>query len=212
MLTASADRSIIGVAESTICSGPIHAFSASASAYIASSQLNAFVYDIGVNLDGTHFAVPTYGNGTAIFNRSGGAFNLVTSLGTTLNGEPIYTVYSPNSHYLFASYWDSSDSSKSGVVVYDTSTWTIVATLQNYNFQWVGNAAFVDGWLRVSSDGTMLAVREGNTTALFDVSAFAASVPEPSGIILGLTGLGLVGAILAHGRCTRRATRTHESV
>lgn len=192
MLTPSADRSTIGLAEGNQTGGPIHAYSVAAGAIVATTTLpnGLFTYEIATNHNGTQFVVPTY-YGAYVYDRSGFTLTLERVLG--VNGdEPITAVYSPNSHYLFVSMWDNSGID-SGVKVYDTKTWTQVASLDNFDFPWTGNGAFGDGRMRISPNGDWLAVSENGGTELFNVSAF--SVPEPNSFVLGLTGVAFVGLI-----------------
>jgi hypothetical protein len=86
------------------------------------------------------------------------------------------------------------------VVVYDTNTFQQVATLATgLNLADSGNNAYGDGWMRISPNGDLLAVSietatGTNATELFNVSAFSA-VPEPGGLVLGLTAFALVASI-----------------
>jgi hypothetical protein len=192
MLSASADRSTIGLAEGNQTGGPIHALSVASGSIVATTSVGSlFTYTIAANANGTQFAVPTY-YGTYIYNLSGSTLTQETILGVNGN-EPMYAVYSPNSHYLFAANWDSSGVNN-GVVVYDTNTWKIVTTLSSEAWGWNGNNAYADGWMRISPNGDWLAVSVDGGTELFNVSPFA-SVPEPSGLVLGLTALAMVKLI-----------------
>ena len=127
MLSASADRNTIGVAESNQTGGPMHAFSVATDSISASTSIgSSFLYTIAANAHGTQLAVPTF-SGTEILNLSGSTFTSVTTLGT--GGDlPMYAVYSPNSHYLFAANWDVSGTNNA-LLVYDTNTWQVVANL-----------------------------------------------------------------------------------
>ena len=149
-----------------------------------------FAYTIAPNAHGTQFAVPTY-YGTYIYNLSGSSLTGQTVLGVNGN-EPLYTVYSPTSHYMFAANWDFTGAN-SAVLVYDTNTWQVVANLGPENWGWDGNGAFGQGWMQISPNGDWLAVTVNGGTELFNVSAF--SVPEPSGFVLGLTAVAVVGLI-----------------
>jgi hypothetical protein len=192
MLFASADRSTIGLAEGNQSGGPIHAFSVASGSLVATTSLPSglFTYTIAPNAHGTQFAVPTY-YGTYIYNLSGSSLTQQTILGVNGN-EPMYAVYSPTSHYLFAANWDFTGTN-SAVLVYDTNTWQVVADLGSENWGWDGDSAFGQGWMRVSPNGDWLAVTVNGGTELFNVSAF--SVPEPSGFVLGLTAVAVVGLI-----------------
>jgi hypothetical protein len=192
MLFASADRSTIGLAEGNQTGGPIHAFSVASGSLVATTSLpnGLFTYTIAPNAHGTQFAVPTY-YGTYIYNLSGSSLTQQTILGVNGN-EPMYAVYSPTSHYLFAANWDFTGTN-SAVLVYDTNTWQVVADLGSENWGWDGDSAFGQGWMRVSPNGDWLAVTVNGGTELFNVSAF--SVPEPSGFVLGLTAVAVVGLI-----------------
>jgi hypothetical protein len=205
MLSASADRNTIGLAEGNQEGGPIHAFSVASGSIVATTSLGSlFTYTIGANANGTQFAVPTY-YGTYIYNLSGSVLTLQTTLGVNGN-EPLYAVYSPNSHYLFAANWDFTGVN-SGVLVYDTNTWQVVADLGSQNWGWDGNSAFGQGWMRVSPDGDWLAVSVNGGTELYNVSAFSAPVPEPSGFVLGLTAVVIGGLIFRVRKADVRSPR-----
>ena len=198
MLWASADRTMVGIAEFNQTGGPIHAYSVASGSLAATNSLpNGIGANTMVpNANGTQYAVPTF-EGTYIYNLTGSSLVQKTILGVDGN-TPNYVVYSPNDHYLFAANGDNSGKN-SGILVYDTNTWTVAATLSNVSLSTNYNA-FQAGWMRISPDGTLLAVNFGSTTELFNVSAFA-TVPEPSGMILGLTAIGLVGLVSA---CRKR--------
>jgi hypothetical protein len=194
MLSASADRNTIGLAEGNQTGGPIHAFSVASGGIVATTTLpnSAFAYTIATNPNGTQFVVPTF-FGAYVYNLSGSTLTLATTLGVSGN-LPMYAAYSPNSHYLFVANWDF-NGTDNGVQVYDTNTFQKVAMLSTESWGWNGNNAYQDGWMRISQDGQWLAVSTGTgTTELFNVSAFAA-VPEPSSFVLGLSAMALVGSI-----------------
>lgn len=192
ILSASADRSTIGLAQGNQTGGPINAFSVASGSIAATTTLpnGLFAYAIASNAHGTQFAVPTY-YGTYVYNLSGSSFTGQTVLGVNGN-EPLYTVYSPTSHYMFAANWDFTGANNA-LLVYDTNTWQVVANLGSQNWNWDGNGAFQQGWMRISPDGDWLAVSVNGGTELYNVSAF--SVPEPSGFVLGLTAVAVVGLI-----------------
>jgi hypothetical protein len=209
MLTASADRSTIGLAQANQTGGPIQAFSVATGTIAATTTVgSSFVYEIATNHNGTQFVVPTYA-GANVYNLSGGIYSSVTTLGTPLD-LPTNAVYSPNSHYLFTSVWNLIGGNlQMGVQVFDTNTWTEVASLDSYNFPWTGNSAYQDGWMRISANGDWLAVSIDGGTNLFNVSQFAAAVPEPNTFVLALTGFAAIGVIcqIRRARAGKRAER-----
>ena len=65
--------------------------------------------------------------------------------------------------------------------------------------------------MRISPDGDWLSVTVNGGTELINVSEFAGSVPEPSGIVLGLTALAMVG-LVARARKARAAAVSRKLV
>ena len=187
MLTASADRSTIGLAEGNQTGGPIHAYSVASASITATTSIPGgfFTYEIAANRNGSQFVVPTY-DGAFVYNNTNGTLTQQTVLGSYASHGPIDAVYSPTSHYLFTAEYDYSDK-VSGVKVYDTNTFTQVASLDNFNFPWTGNDAYGDGRMKISADGRELAVSVNGGVNLYNVTAY--SVPEPSSLVLAAMGL-----------------------
>ena len=192
MITSSADRRTIGHAESNISSGPIHAYDVQAGAIGASVDTGWFTFEVAVDRTGENFLAPTYGGGL-VYQRDGANLTQATQLGQYADHGPIAGVFSPVADVLFTAEYDWSVS-RAGVKVYDTETWTLLDTLDAYNFPWNGNYSMGEGRMEISPDGKWLAVSVENGVRLYDVSAW---VPEPA------TGIGVLLAALA--ACRRRA-------
>ncbi len=177
MLTASADRSTIGLAESNISSGPVSAYDAGSGDVVGTVNTNWFTYEVAVSAVGDQFVVPTY-NGAYVYDRAGSTFTLRTTLGQYATYGPVGAVYSPVAPYLFTAEYDNAGA-RSGVKVYDTSTFTQVASLDAYRFPWSGNHALGQGRMKISPDGGTLAVSVDGGIRVYDVSAFTAAAPGP---------------------------------
>ena len=151
MLTPSADHSVVAFEESNISSGPVERYRVS-DGNIAGTSTNWFTFEVGVNRNGTQYAAPTY-DGTFMFDQN---FNSLATIGTYANTMPIGVAYSPTSNVVYFA-WASNGSSHEVVDAYSTTTFQPVQTLDSSQaFAWPGNAAFVNGRLKVSSDGSVL--------------------------------------------------------
>jgi|CXWL01.1.fsa_nt_gi WD40 repeat protein len=174
MLTPSADRRTIGLAESDISSGPVRAFDVTAGSIVASRNTNWFLYEVAVDRDGDRFAVPTYG-GALIYDRAGSSFTQIATLGQYATHVPIGAVFSPINDVLFTSEYDDFGT-LSGVKVYNALTWSLIATLDTYNFP-LDAGLIPDGRMEISPDGHWLVTSVQDGARLYDVSSFT---PEPS--------------------------------
>lgn len=166
MLTPSASRATIGLAESNISSGPVHAYDVGQGALVASVNTSWFTFEVAVASDETHFLVPTYG-GAFVYQRQGSTFTLVTTLGQYASYGPIGAVFSPTRERLYTAEYGSNG----GVKVYDTATWQPLAVLDSYPFSWSGNGAMGPGRMEISPDGSLLAVSVANGVRLYRANA-----------------------------------------
>lgn len=188
MLTASADRSVIGVAESNISDGRWGIYQAGDTTYVSQHQYydpvtggtGWFNFEIGVSRDGSQFAIPTYG-GTFV----GDANSVVPTIGQYAGISPIGVAYSPLSDVVFFPFADANY-----IGAYDTETLTEIARIPvpGY-FNWTGNWAFVEGRSKVASDGSYLF--STLDTGVFFAELEIAVVPEPA--TTWLVGIGLLG-------------------
>ncbi len=197
MLTASADGSVIGFAESNISDGPFGDYTVATGSYVEKSGYadgtSAFNYEIGVSRDGTQFAIPTY-EGTYICDAS--LVKTGTVIGAYAGAQPIGVVYSPVANLVYFPF-----AATTQVRAYDTTTWTQVAAYDfGDTFSSPGNHAFVNGRMKISRDGTLLfgTVTGGvRYLALSGPTATAQSVSAPinTPITITLGATGTAGAV-----------------
>lgn len=200
MLTASADRSVIGFEESNISDGSFGRLRVADQNLLRKSGYTDgtswFNYEIGVNRNGTQFALPTYG-GTFIYDAN---LQKLTTLGQYAAGQPIGVAYSPVNDLVYFAWADTQD-----IRVYDTTSFTQVADYDFENtFQHPGNHAFTQGRLKLSQDGSLLfSTVQGGVRYL----QLPTTVPEPS-LNLSILALGALGA----GSLLKRKQKSTNSV
>jgi uncharacterized repeat protein (TIGR01451 family) len=149
MLSSSGDGHIIGVVEANISSGPLDRYDVASRTFTGTANTSWFMFEVGVNRNGTQFAAPTYG-GTFIYDDN---LTRLTTLGTYASEGPIGLSYHPQADLVFFAWWPTSY-----IRAYETHTWAEVARYDcGYNFQWTGNWAFGQGRLR-TRDGNNLFV------------------------------------------------------
>ena len=152
MLAASGDRSVVGFAEANISDGRWGSYNvAGGTAVHRTGYTNGtswFNYEIGVNKDGTQYAIPTYG-GTFIYNAS---FAKIATLGVYAGAQPIGAVYHPVEDVAYFPWTTTTE-----VRAFNTNTFAQVAA---YNFEDTfrhnGNWAFQQGRMKMSRDGSLL--------------------------------------------------------
>jgi len=152
MLKASADGSVIGFAESNISDGRFGRYRVADGDMLYKQWYTDgtgwFNYEIGVNRNGTQYAIPTYG-GTFITDG-----NLVkyAVIGQYAGGQPIGMAYHPLKDIVYFAW-----ATTTKVYAYDTQTLTKVGEYDfAHNFTHPGNHAFVNGRLKISRDGNLL--------------------------------------------------------
>jgi len=170
MLTASADGSVIGFAESNSSDGPWGRYRVSDGNLVERSGYTDgtswFNYEIGVNKDGSQFAIPTYG-GTFIYDA---AYQKIKTIGVYAGGQPIGVVYHPTQNIVYFPWVGTRE-----IRAFDTSTWEQLATYDfEYTFQNNGNDAFNDGRMKISRDGTLLFATVGGGVRYY-------RLPKPGG-------------------------------
>ena len=152
MVTASGDLGIIGFAEASSSDGPFGRYRIADGNLVAKSGYTDgtawFNYEMGVNRDGTQYAIPTYG-GTFICDANLTKYHIV---GQYAGPQPIGVVYHPVENTVYFAWRDSTE-----VRAYDTASYFQTAA---YNFEHMfanpGNNAFREGRLRISRDGSVL--------------------------------------------------------
>lgn len=143
MLAASADRQTIAFAEANNSAGEYGRISCRATQFPRSPlRASAFLYEIGVNRDGSLLAVPTYQN-VVLSGASVPQIDEPAVIGATCD---------PHKDYVYLTCGGSSI-----VAVYNTKTGAKVKELDlGDRFDWTGNHAFQSGRLRLSADGAWL--------------------------------------------------------
>ena len=152
MLAGSADGSVIGFAESNSSSGPFGRYRIADGNLLRKSGYTDgtswFNYEMGVNRNGTQYAIPTYG-GAYIYD---GDLRRITILGQYAGPQPIGVAYHPAEDIVYFAWTGSTE-----VRAFDTNSF---AQLTAYNFEHSfthpGNWAFQQGRLKISRDGSLL--------------------------------------------------------
>jgi hypothetical protein len=152
MVSASADGSIIGYAESNISDGRWGRYRVADGNIVRrewyENGTSWFNYEIAVSRDGSQFAIPTYG-GCYIYDAN---FTRTHIVGTYAGAQPVGVAYDPTGDRVYFAW-----STTSQVKAYDTRTMTPVASYEFFNvFDHNGNHAFTEGRLRISRDGSLL--------------------------------------------------------
>lgn len=189
MLTPSADRNTIAIAEDNISSGPITDYDVPTKSFSGSVNTNWFTFEVAVDRDGDKYVVPTY-DGAFVYSKTGTTFQKQTVIGQYASHGPLAAVFSPVKDVLFTSEW-SWYGTEHGVRVYDANTMSLKATIDPYSFDWCGNGAMGQGRMEISPDGSRLAVSVDQGLRLYDVSAY---VPEPSTLVMMLS-CGVLGLL-----------------
>lgn len=139
MLAASADREYVAFAEANLSSGGYGRLRSRAPHWLAPLSPGAFLYEIGINRDGSQLAVPTANE-----------VWLPNAVAQKLEERQILcATYHPLRDYLFLTRGGSST-----IAAYETTNYTMVKELDfGEPFEWIGNHAFQRGRLRLSGDG-----------------------------------------------------------
>ncbi|HKQ99742.1 MAG TPA: Ig-like domain-containing protein [Pyrinomonadaceae bacterium] len=152
MLTASADGSVIGFAESNISDGRFGRYRVADGNLLRKSGYTDgtswYNYEMGVNRNGTQYAIPTYG-GTYIYD---GNLSRITILGQYAGPQPIGVAYHPAENIVYFAWTGSTE-----VRAFDTASFAQVAAYDfEHSFTNTGNFAFQQGRLKISRDGSLL--------------------------------------------------------
>ena len=152
MVTASGDLGVVGFAEADSSDGPFGRYRVADGNLLRKSGYTDgtawFNYEIGVNRDGTQFAIPTY-NGTYICDANLFKFHLV---GQYAGPQPIGVVYHPVEGTVYFAWSGSTE-----VRAFDTTSFAQMAAYDfEHTFTGTGNNAFTQGRLKMSRDGSLL--------------------------------------------------------
>jgi hypothetical protein len=175
MLSASADRGTIGFEESNISDGAWGTYSVATGVVTQRSGYTNgtswFNYEIGVNRNGTQYALPTYG-GAYIYNA---AYQHTATVGQYAGLQPIGVAYHPTRDLVYFAWAGTAE-----VRAHDTTTFAQVASYNvGYTFSNTGNYAFTQGRLRIARDGSVLFVTVGGGVQCIWLTR-AAPTPTPS--------------------------------
>jgi len=152
MVIGSGDGVVVGFAESNISDGRWGVYYVDREDIVErtgyTDGTSWFNFEIGVNHDGTQCAIPTYG-GTFFYNA---AYEKIATIGIYAGPQPIGVAYHPVEDRAYFSWADTTE-----VREYDTSSFMPLATYDFENsFTHTGNAAFVQGRMKISPDGSLL--------------------------------------------------------
>jgi hypothetical protein len=152
MVTASGDLGIIGYAEADSSDGPFGRYRVADGNLLKKFGYTDgtawYNYEIGVNSNGTQYAIPTY-NGTYICDANLVKYNLI---GQYAGPQPIGVVYHPVENTVYFAWSGTTE-----VRAFDTGTFAQTAAYDfEHTFVNPGNWAFTQGRLRMSRDGSLL--------------------------------------------------------
>ena len=152
MVTSSGDLGIVGFVEADSSDGPFGRYRIADGNLLQKSGYTDgtswFNYEIGVNSNGTQYAIPTY-NGTYICDSNLVKYNLI---GQYAGPQPIGVVYHPVENTVYFAWAESTE-----VRAFDTNSFVQTAAYDfEHSFVHPGNHAFTQGRLRISRDGSLL--------------------------------------------------------
>jgi hypothetical protein len=187
MLTASADRGTIGIAEANEISAPLDRYNVGTGT-IQQWSVDWFAFEMGVSRNGSQFAVPTYG-GMYVYDN---ALHQVGIIGQYATNGPIGVVYSPNKDVMYTAWYNQTNSSRQ-IHEFSATTLQQIGTFDAYgsasgSFDWNGNGALNEGRLKISPDGNLLFATVDGGVSIIDV-------PEPSTAVLAGVAFGLVWVV-----------------
>jgi hypothetical protein len=151
MITASGNMGIIGFAEANISDGRFGLYRVADGNVVRKTFQDGtgwFNYEIGVNRNGTQYAIPTFG-GTFIADVNLNKFHVIGQQG---GNHPIGVVYHPVENIVYFAWVDTTQ-----IRAFDTSSFAQIAAHDfEFTFTNPGNDAFVHGRLKTSRDGSLL--------------------------------------------------------
>jgi hypothetical protein len=178
MLCASADRSVVAIAESNMAPSRIKRYRVSDGSIAASASTFGYLSEIAVNRDGHQYALPT--KNVAIFDENLQELGAVKANNITYLA--LNVTYNPvaDEGYVI---WTDSGGFQSEIDVFDTNTLAIKRVLdRNAHLSLPLNGfAFQSGGMRVSPDGLNLFVSVDGGVNIY-------AVPEPSSSLLIIVG------------------------
>jgi hypothetical protein len=164
MLAASADRTVVGIAEANASNGPVGRFRPGSGEF-AIIDTNRLVYEIGVSRAASHYAVPT-ADGLLVYDAN---FKSAGTLGSAGQKWPVGVVYSPTSDEIFVA-WTYPTPGAGAIEAYDSDSLDLLYVVEtNRPFEANGNVAFVSGRLRTSRNGSLLFATVAGGVAVYAV-------------------------------------------
>jgi hypothetical protein len=181
-LSASADHSVIGIAEQCIMPYGPERYRVSDGNWLSGTALSGGITAIAANRNGQQYMV-TQQMVTYICDNN---LNFVKQIHGTYSDEHVLgIVYSPTSDVGYIS-WVNSDGTHSEIQAFDTNSWNQIATVDaapHFTLSRWDNS-YRSGRLRMSSDGSLLFATVNGGVNVY-------SVPEPSTFaLLGMSALG----------------------
>ena len=150
MLSASADHSVVAYAQAGVLPMGMGRYRVSDGNIAKAAAIPWFEFETAASRNGQQYAVPTY-DGTYVYNQN---LQQIGLIGTYANQVPIGVAYSPVADVVYFAW---AGGGHAMIDAYNTKTLNEVATIDNgAPYAWIGNEAFVEGRLKVSSDGTLL--------------------------------------------------------
>jgi hypothetical protein len=180
VLSASADHSVIGIAEQCISPHGPERYRVSDGNISSGPALSTGVADIAASRNGQQYAVTNRVN-TYIYDQN---LNYIKQFhGTYSDEKPLGVVYSPSADYGFIS-WVNSSGTHSEIQMFDTNSLNLVAIIDTdppFALPAYDNS-YRSGRLRISSDGSLLFASVNGGVNVY-------AVPEPTLTMIVLPGL-----------------------
>lgn len=146
ILSANPDDSLIAFPETGTSAGPYGVYDYNSMSMTTTGNVNAPIYDIAIDRTSSFLAIPTYRD-LRIYDMSD---NLITTIPSSIYGEPLGVAYNPVKDLLYVSWAGSST-----VTVFDSLTQVFIENINTpYSLGWNGNWGMEDGHIKISDDGT----------------------------------------------------------
>ncbi len=175
MMSAAADRSVVGYAESNTSSGAFGLYESDAGSFIENGT-SWFNFEVATSRDGGQTAIPTY-NGMYVYDRD---LVEIDRIGIYARTAPIGAAYHPSEDILYLAWFGTSDA----VQAYDAVTLTPIGVIDDsMTFKSTGNHAFRWGRTRISADGSGLTVTVDGGVKLYAPIQLIDEDPDDDGVL-----------------------------